>query len=80
MAQVPKHEEFTTGCGRRGNMAKQVDMGIPETLLKTEYHLQRGDDEFLLRPSLSPSPSLFFPPSPSPSPPSPSLPPLYLVQ
>lgn len=39
MTQVPEHEHITTSCCSRGNMTKEMDMGIPEPLLKAQYYL-----------------------------------------
>jgi hypothetical protein len=38
---VPKHEQLSPGDSTSSNMTKQVNMSIPETLFKTQYHLQK---------------------------------------
>ena len=40
MTEVPEHEELSTARCSRGNMTKEVDMRVPESLLKAQYHLQ----------------------------------------
>ena len=40
IAQVPKHKEFSPRGSRCGNMTKQVDMSIPESLFKAQNHLR----------------------------------------
>ena len=40
LAQVPEHEEFSSGVRGGGHVAKQVDVTVPEPTLKAQDHLR----------------------------------------
>lgn len=42
VAKVPEHEQLSPGDSTSSNVTKQVNMSIPETLLKAQYHLKKN--------------------------------------